>query len=138
MPQKPSRRNYRSLRNQRGQSVVEFALVLPALMLILLAIVQFGVVFKEYITLTDAVREGARKAAVSRHRAAPSDYVKAEVVKAGSDLGSDFDTGDVTVSSSWKPGEDVTVSAKFEFSIDVLGKVVKSGTMTSTAKERVE
>ncbi|HSL65137.1 MAG TPA: TadE family protein [Gaiellaceae bacterium] len=131
-------RNRISLRNQRGQSVVEFALVLPALMLILLAIVQFGVVFKQYITLTDAVREGARKAAVSRHRPAPSDYVKAEVVKAGSDLGSDFDTGDVTVSSSWDPGEDVTVHAKFEFSIDVLGRVVKSGTMTSTAVERVE
>jgi Flp pilus assembly protein TadG len=118
--------------------VVEFALVLPALMLVLLAIVQFGMIFKQYITLTDAVREGARKAAVSRHRAGPEAYVKDEVVKAASDLGSGFTTGNVTVTSSWEPGEDVVVQAVFNFDIDVLGKVVKTGQMTSTSTERVE
>ena len=127
-----------SFRNQRGQSVVEFALVLPALMLILLAIVQFGMVFKQYITLTDAVREGARKAAVSRHRADRTSYVQSAVVSAGSDLGAGFDTGDVTVTSSWDPGDDVVVRAVFDFNIDVLGRVVKSGQMTSTSTERVE
>ena len=128
-----------SLRNQRGQSVVEFALVLPALMLILLAIVQFGLVFKQYITLTDAVREGARKAAVARQRTDNRDnYVKNAVVSAGSDLGPTFTAADVTVSTSWAPGTDVTVSGRFAFNINVLGRVVKSGNMTSTATERVE
>ncbi|MGE5691806.1 MAG: TadE/TadG family type IV pilus assembly protein [Pseudomonadota bacterium] len=127
-----------SLRQQRGQSLVEFALVLPALMLILLAIVQFGIVFKQYITLTDAVREGARKAAVSRMRADRDSYVKNAVVTAGSDLGSSFRTSNVSVTSTWDPGSDVTVRAVFGFNIDVLGRVVKSGDMTSTATERVE
>ena len=45
--------------------MTEFALVLPILALLLFGIVQFGLVFNNYLTLTDAVRSGARKAAVS-------------------------------------------------------------------------
>jgi len=133
-----SRRN--RIADQQGQSLVELALVLPALMLILVGILQFGIVFKQYITLTDAVREGARKAAVSRHRgaAAATDYAKGEVVKSGSDLGSGFTKSNVTVTSSWTRGDDVTVRATFNFTINVLGKVVKTGQMSSTATERVE
>ena len=126
------------LKEQRGQAMPEFALVLPILIVILLGIVQFGLVFKQYLTLTDAVREGARKAAVSRHLLDPEGYVKAEVVKAGSDLGDEFDANDVDVVSSWDPGVDVVIKGSFEFDINVLGVVVKSGTMTSTATERVE
>jgi hypothetical protein len=116
----------------------EFALVLPILMVVLLGIVQFGMVFKQYLTLTDAVREGARKAAVARHLSDPGGYVRTEVVKSGSDLGSQFDESDVEVASPWTPGSDVVVKASFDFDIDLIGIVVKSGTMTSTATERVE
>lgn len=127
------------LRGESGQALAEFALVLPALMAILIGIIQFGAVFKDYLTLTDAVREGARKAAVSRNRTGSREgYVKGEVVKSGSDLGSEFDTGDVDVNSSWNPGEDVTVTAYFPFSIDVLGFVIRKGDLKSTATERVE
>src|SRR6266545_3830688 len=56
----------RTLRNQRGQAVTEFAVILPVLLLVLLAVYQFGVVFNNYIQVTAAAREGARKAAVSR------------------------------------------------------------------------
>ena len=55
-----------ALRNDDGQAIAEFALVLPILMAILLGIIQFGIIFNNYITLTDATRAGARKAAVSR------------------------------------------------------------------------
>jgi Flp pilus assembly protein TadG len=126
------------LRGESGQALVEFALVLPALMAILLGIIQFGVVFKDYLTLTDAVREGARKAAVSRNRVGRDGYVKSEVVKSGADLGSEFDTTDVEVTSTWGPGEDVTVTAYFPFSIDVLGFVIRKGELKTVAVERVE
>ena len=46
--------------------MTELALVLPVFVVLLLAIVQFGIVFNNYLTLTDATRAGARKAAVSR------------------------------------------------------------------------
>ena len=44
----------------RGQSLVEFALVLPVFLLILAAIVDFGMGLYTSITVTNAAREGAR------------------------------------------------------------------------------
>lgn len=45
---------------QRGQSLVEFALVMMPLFIILLGIIQFGFIFNAYVTITNATREGAR------------------------------------------------------------------------------
>ena len=53
-------------RRQNGQALVEFAVVANILVVLLLAIVQFGVVWMNYIAVTDAAREGARRAAVNR------------------------------------------------------------------------
>lgn len=52
------------LRNNRGQALVEFALLLPLVMLILIGIIEFGRAWQAKQTLTDAAREGARIAAV--------------------------------------------------------------------------
>lgn len=63
-------------RLDRGQSTVEFALVLPLVVLLLLAILQGGVLLKDQLLVSSAAREGAREAAVSsdvgRIRAAAS------------------------------------------------------------------
>src|SRR6187549_3919598 len=48
----------------RGQSMVEFGLVLLPLFFILLGIIQFGLVFNTYVTITNATREGARSGSV--------------------------------------------------------------------------
>jgi Flp pilus assembly protein TadG len=45
---------------QRGQSLVEFSLILVPLLLLLLAIVQFGFIFNAYVTMSNATREAAR------------------------------------------------------------------------------
>ena len=44
----------------RGQSLVEFALIVTPLFLLILAVVQFGFIFNAYVTLTNAAREAAR------------------------------------------------------------------------------
>jgi hypothetical protein len=44
----------------------------------------------------------------------------------------------VTVSSTWKAGEDVIVTAQYPYQIKILGLVVKSGNLKSTTTERVE
>ena len=59
------------IRNEQGQTMTEFALVLPVLALLLFGVIQFGILFNNYVTLTDAVRSGARKAAVSRQASDP-------------------------------------------------------------------
>lgn len=46
--------------NEKGAAIVEFALILPFLLLLVFGIVQFGFIFNGQITLTSAVREGAR------------------------------------------------------------------------------
>ena len=50
--------------SRRGQSLVEFSLVLTPLMLVLLGIIQFGFIFNTYVTMTNAAREGARTGTV--------------------------------------------------------------------------
>jgi len=50
----------------RGQSLVEFAVSLPILLLILTGIFTFGIAFNNYLMLTDAVGVGGRQLAVSR------------------------------------------------------------------------
>ena len=47
---------------QRSQSLVEFALVAPILLLLLFGIVDFGRVIYTYVTINQAVNEGARTA----------------------------------------------------------------------------
>jgi Flp pilus assembly protein TadG len=74
------------IRNEQGQTMTEFALVLPVLALILFAVIQFGIVFNNYITLTDATRAGARKAAVSRQDPNRNSAVMTAVRSSASDL----------------------------------------------------
>ena len=52
----------RAERGERGQSLVEFSLILGPLLLLLLGIIQFGFVFNTYVTVSTAAREAARQA----------------------------------------------------------------------------
>lgn len=51
---------------QRGLAVVEFALVLPVLLTVLLAVIELGVMLYNQAVLTQASREGARVGIVLR------------------------------------------------------------------------
>ena len=53
-------------RGERGQSVVEFAMVLPLMALVALALILFGKAIYAYIQVTHAANEGARLAAVNQ------------------------------------------------------------------------
>jgi Flp pilus assembly protein TadG len=116
--------------------MVEFALVMPILLLLLLGIIQFGIVFNNYLAVTDAVRAGSRVAAVSRLDPNRDATVKAKVKAAADNL----DTGklNISVASTWKPGEEVKVTASYPYEINLLGMVIKSGRVSSTTTERVE
>jgi Flp pilus assembly protein TadG len=124
------------IRNERGQTLTEFALVLPILALLLFSVIQFGIAFNNYITLTDAVRAGARKGAVARRLQNPQAAVTTSVRNAATDLkSSDLQ---ITVNSTWAQDSDVTVTATYPYSINLLGVVVKSGRLHSSTTERVE
>jgi len=124
------------LRSEKGQSLTEFALALPILVLLLFAVIQFGIVFNSYVTLTDATRAGARKGAVSRQLTNPTGSTVTAVRASASDL-KQTDLS-VSVTSTWLAGSDVRVSASYPYSIRLFGVVVKNGVLTSTTTERVE
>ena len=124
------------LRSERGQSLTEFALALPVLALLLFAVIQFGIVFNNYVTLTDATRAGARKGAVGRQLADPQGAAIAAVRSSAANLTQAKLS--VTVTSTWQPGADVAVTANYPYKISLLGMIVKNGDLSSTTTERVE
>ena len=54
------------VKTERGQTLVELALVLPVIILILFGTLEFGRLFHSYIVITNAAREGARLGAVGK------------------------------------------------------------------------
>ena len=122
--------------NETGQALVEFALVAPMLFLLLFGIIQFGIAFMNNVALTDAVRTGARKAAVSRSAADPTQATKSAVLGAADDLNQSKVS--ITVTSDWVSGDNVTVTATYPYQINLLGIVVASGNLHSSTTERVE
>jgi Flp pilus assembly protein TadG len=60
------RRGGRSRRGQRGQSLVEFAFVLPIIILVIVAFIEIGRAVFAYNTIANAARQGARVAAVNQ------------------------------------------------------------------------
>jgi Flp pilus assembly protein TadG len=126
----------RKTKNERGQTMTEFAIVLPIFALLLFGILQCGIVFNNYVTITDAVRAGARRAVVSWSDPSPRDTCMNQVRTSAADL--DLAKLQVDCVSTWQPRADVTVTASYPYSISLLGLVVKSGRVTSTMKERVD
>ncbi len=126
------------LRAEDGQGIVEFAFVLPILLALLLGIVQFGIAFNNYLTLNDATRVGARKAAVSRFLGDTGATARIATYNAASGLDPAHLNVTINATSWTTPGADVTVSATYPYSIDILGWVVKAGNLTSSTHERLE
>jgi len=122
------------VRDERGQALTEFALVLPVLVILVLAIAQLGITLNHYLTLTDAVRAGVRQGTVSRGVSDPVAATAQAVRTAAADL----DAVEVSVSSTWQAGAPVTVTARYPYSLDILGVVIRSGKLSSTTTGRVE
>ncbi len=60
----------RSVRGEEGVAAVEFAVVLPIFLAILLAVIEFGFALQGQLAVAHAAREGARLAAVNKWDAA--------------------------------------------------------------------
>jgi hypothetical protein len=60
-------RRFRLFKSEKGASAVEFAIILPILVMIVFGIFEFGIAYNNWIALTHAAREGARLAAVDQY-----------------------------------------------------------------------
>lgn len=128
-----------SFRNERGQTAVEFALIAPLLVILLLGIIQFGIAFHNYVTITDAARAGARQAIVARFGGGNFDNAKQTVRDAASSLDQSKLTPTVTA-PSMTAGSLVTVTVTYPYTIDIplIGVTIKNGSLTAVAKEELE
>lgn len=57
---------WKKIKSSDGQALVEFALILPIIILILFGIIEFGRVFSAQLLVTNGARDGARVAAVGK------------------------------------------------------------------------
>ena len=122
----------------RGQSMVEFTLILPVLMLLIFGIYQFGQTYSNYIQVTNAARTGGRKALVSRGSATGVNDAIAAAKAATWWLNTSQMTVTVSPAQPWTAGQIVTVTVTYPYSISLLGFVAGSGTLKSATTVRVE
>ena len=124
-------------RNDNGQALVEFAIVLPMLLVLLLAIWQFGVVYDKWQNLNGAAREGARAAVVASTGQETTDARSAARAAVAGTI--TFADSDLTLTPTKLAG---TAAWKFQactkFSIDIMGVVVKSGSLCRDTTMRDE
>ncbi len=67
----------KKLRGERGASAVEFGLIVPILLILVLGIIEFGHAFQVQGTLSAAAREGARAMALQNDQGQARDAVQA-------------------------------------------------------------
>ncbi|WDC84543.1 pilus assembly protein [Caloramator sp. mosi_1] len=48
-------------KKKKGQALIEFTIILPILLLIIMGIAEFGIMLNSYLTIQNASREGARQ-----------------------------------------------------------------------------
>lgn len=113
-------------RDERGAALVEFAFVLPILVLFVFGIVEFGRAYSARIELTSAVREGARAGALGN-----------DPVAATRNGAPGLDASQITVAptacpATPGPNDNSAVSASYPFHYDI--PLFHSGTWTLNAK----
>jgi Flp pilus assembly protein TadG len=128
------------IKNDQGQTMTEFALVLPILVVFLFGIIQFGIAFNNYVTITDAARAGARKAAVSREDPNRVTDCQNVVLSATDNLNMTQPGAGITCTfdPSVQQGTTVQVQVQYPYTINLFGIPVTSGTLTSVMKEKLE
>ena len=70
-PPAPDHRRHVRTSDSRGQSLVEFVLVFPILMILVFGVIDFAMGVRSYVALTNATREGARFGAVGSPLGSP-------------------------------------------------------------------
>lgn len=81
IPARPSRRWLRrALADCGGQSLVEFAFVIPMMVIMLLGMVEFARLWMQYQMVTDAAREAARQAVIFREASVTQASINADIV----------------------------------------------------------
>lgn len=125
----------RHRRGERGAELVEFALVLPVLLLIVAGIFEFGLLFQRFQAVTNAAREGARVGVLPDYDAADVQArVAAYLTASGVTVPATVSVATIQVTAGTAPAFNavqVTVASTYTFAS--LGPIAElaGGTFTS-------
>jgi Flp pilus assembly protein TadG len=103
-------------RDERGQALVEFALILPIILLLVVGMLEFARAWNLHQVMTDAAREAARRAVLADTKAAngqTQDSVKAAMWNRLAQFGYDPSKATMSISplASWKlTGDNITIN----------------------------
>jgi Flp pilus assembly protein TadG len=127
------------VRDERGIATVEFAILAPVLLLILLGIIQIGIYIYTTVDVRQATREGGRQLTLLRNDSGAAQEVKNKVAAA---LGGEVTQSKVGVTFStpppWAPGATVTMTVTYPDALSVMGVHITSGPIKDTAQVTVE
>lgn len=118
---------------EKGQAMVEMALILPILILILCGIIDFGWVFYNKLSVSYCSREGARYGIVHATDANAAELIESRVLEAAPVNLQDHITVSVTLTNASSPrlGDvSVEVTAQIDGLTPVAGTIFGSGGIT--------
>jgi len=121
-------------RGDRGQSTVEFAMILPLVALVLLLLVQAGLVVRDQLLVSHAAREAARAAAVSENDRAGAAL---EAARQSGPLERDRLSGTVATGGGGTAVR-VVITYRSPTELAVIGPLVPDITLSSSVVMRVE
>lgn len=110
---------------ERGQAAVEFALILPFLLVMLVGIIEFGRAWNEHMVITDAAREAARKGAIYDESVTAAD-IETVAKDAMAAAGINPNTATITL-NNWDGDANtkLTVSIDLPYTFTFFGPLVK-------------
>ncbi|MDQ0147906.1 MULTISPECIES: TadE/TadG family type IV pilus assembly protein [Pseudarthrobacter] len=99
--------------SERGAAAVEFAILLPLLLMLVLGTIEFGRAYNAQITLTNAARDGVRVMAINNDPTA----AKKAAQNAAASVSSTIPVSDITLSSTTcSTGNQITLTIKYTLS----------------------
>ena len=107
-----------------GQAAVEFAMALPVIVVVMLAIVQVAVAMRDEIAVELATREGARAAVVTTDVVGAANTAARRAVDLPIDVTAASHGGLVTVTVTYTDPTDIAVIGRF------IGPIVHRATVT--------
>ena len=118
-------------KKERGQSLLEFALVLPVLLVVLAGVLDLGRLYFAYVAVTDAAGEGATYAAMYPD---DTDGIVARAQDATGEL-VEIDENLVSVYTPSGLSQAIAVDVSYEFALvtPMVNAILPDGTLTLNA-----